>query len=312
MAIDVTCECGREFGVTNDSVGRSVKCPECGSWVRVSDEFSSVEAEHNSNAIPRSNNGSEALSTRKTKDRTSTSSRKPAKSKQASSESRQSKKARTAPRRHASALRNSSVPLGITWMYYGLLIGVIATIGFCTMTIVFQAGRPGQGAPLVVLFGLAIVVAAGLMIIGKLFCLSAPSQIPGNGGILLSLAFDGFAVLISIAQRGQSLGLSVMANLLTVASFICFLAFLKGLGEFLKQQDIADRAASVLWLLFVNVALWLMQLVLTSFVVARAVPHDIGSIGSGMLGVVLVGLGIFSLIRFAGLLSMCRLALAKQ
>ncbi len=35
MAIDVTCECGREFGVTNDSVGRSVKCPECGSWVRV-------------------------------------------------------------------------------------------------------------------------------------------------------------------------------------------------------------------------------------------------------------------------------------
>ncbi len=37
MAIDVTCECGREFGVTNDSVGRSVKCPECGSWVRVSE-----------------------------------------------------------------------------------------------------------------------------------------------------------------------------------------------------------------------------------------------------------------------------------
>ncbi len=35
MAMDVICECGREFGVTNDSVGRNVKCPECGSWVRV-------------------------------------------------------------------------------------------------------------------------------------------------------------------------------------------------------------------------------------------------------------------------------------
>ena len=45
MAIDVTCECGREFGVTNDSVGPSVKCPECGSWVRVSEEFVAVEQE---------------------------------------------------------------------------------------------------------------------------------------------------------------------------------------------------------------------------------------------------------------------------
>lgn len=41
MAIDATCECGREFGVSNDSVGRSVKCPECGSWVRVSEALNS-------------------------------------------------------------------------------------------------------------------------------------------------------------------------------------------------------------------------------------------------------------------------------
>lgn len=45
MAIDVTCECGREFGVTNDSVGRSVKCPECGSWARVPAAVISVELE---------------------------------------------------------------------------------------------------------------------------------------------------------------------------------------------------------------------------------------------------------------------------
>lgn len=45
MVIDVTCECGREFGVTNDSVGQSVKCPECGSWVCVSAAVDSFELE---------------------------------------------------------------------------------------------------------------------------------------------------------------------------------------------------------------------------------------------------------------------------
>ena len=50
MAIEVTCECGRGFGVTNDSVGQSVKCPECGSWVRVAEELIIVEPEHTTNS----------------------------------------------------------------------------------------------------------------------------------------------------------------------------------------------------------------------------------------------------------------------
>ena len=194
---------------------------------------------------------------------------------------------------------------------YGLLIGVIAMIGLCSM-VLLQAGLRGQGSPLVILFGLAMVFAAGLMIFGKLLCLSASSQIPGSGGVLVSLVFDGLAVLFTIGQRGQGIGLSVLANLLVVGSLISFLMFLKGLGEFLERRDIADRASGVFLLGFVLVALGMMQLGLTNVGAARGVPGDVGGIGSGMLGVVAGGLGIFFIVRFAGLLSMCRDALSKH
>lgn len=316
MAIDVTCECGREFGVTNDSVGQSVKCPECGSWVRVSEAFNSVEQEHNTNAVQRTSVGSEGSSPSKTEDRASKSRRKAAGSKQASSESRKSKSAlkkeRAAHRRAKSALHNSSVPLGIAWIYNGLLFGAIAMIGLCSMVLLSDAGQPGKGSFLMVPLGMAMVIAAGLMFVGKLFCLSAPSQIPGRGGVGLSLVFDGFAVLIAMAQRGHAPGLSVLANLLGIGSVVCFLVFLKGLGEFLELQDITDRAAGVLLLGLLLVALWIMQLGFVSLVLAREVPRNVGGAGQQMFGLLLGGLGIFVMVRFAGLLSMCRSAMSNR
>ncbi len=316
MAIDVTCECGREFGVTNNSAGRNVKCPECGARIQVVEASIAIEPAPRASAVLQPSVGSDTPSSPTTDGHAAASSRKDAGSKQVSSESRKSKSAlkkeRAAGRRAKSAFHQSSVPLGITWMYYGLLIGVIAMIGLCSMVMLSQAGQPGVGSPLVILSGLAMVVAAGLMIVGKLLCLSAPSQIPGSGGVLLSLVFDGFAVLVAIAQRGQAPGLSLLANLLGVGSFVCFLVFLKGLGEFLELRDIADRAASVLWLGLVSLTLWIVQLGLMSLVRTREIPPDIGGMGSGMLGVVAGGLGIFVLVRYAGLLSMCRSALSKS
>lgn len=316
MAIDVTCKCGREFGVTNNSVGQSVKCPECGTWVRVTEKLIAVEPELAKNADQQPSVGSEGPSTSTTEGRAAASSRNEADAKQVSSESRKSKlalkKERAAHRRAESAFHNSSVPLGITWMYYGLLIGVIGMIGLCSMVMLSQAGQRGAGSPLVILFGLAMVVAAGLIVLGKLLCLSVPSKIPGSGGVLVSLVFDGFAILFSIAQSGQGAGLSVLANLLAVGSLVSFLMFLKGLGEFCERHDITDRAAEVHWLGIMLVALWLLLLGFTSLVAARVVPLGIGGTGIGMLGVVAGGLGILVMVRFAGLLSMCRSALSRH
>jgi hypothetical protein len=316
MAIDVICECGREFGVTNDSVGRSVKCPECGSWVRVAEASIAVEPKQSTCVVQRPNVGSETRITSTTQDHASASSREDADSKQASSESRKSKSAlkkeRAAHRRAESAFHNSSVPLGIAWMYYGLLIGVIAMIGLCSMVLLSQGRQPGLGSAVMILSGLAIVFAAGLMIVGKLLCLSAPSQIPGSGAVLVSLVFDGPTIVMAIAQRGQGLGLSTLSNLLAVGSLVSFLVFLKGLGEFLERRDIADRAASVLWLGFVMIALWVTQLGFTSLVQARGAPPGVGGMGLQMLGVVLGGVWIFVMVRFAGLLSMCRTALDRR
>ncbi len=307
MAIDVTCVCGRAFAVTNNAMGRRVRCPECRARFKVTAT--------NTNLAQQSNNVIDESRTPTTDDHAMTSSHTASESDRADSAPRQSKSAmkkeRAANRRAESALHKSSVPLGIAWMYYGLLIGVIAMIGLCSMVLLSQTVQPGQGSPLAILFGLPMVFAAGLMIVGKLFCLSAPSQIPGSGGVLLSLVFDGFAVLIAIAQRGQSPGLSLLANLLGVGSFVCFLVFLKGLGEFLELRDIADRAAGVLLLGLLSLAVWIAQLGFMSLVRAREVPPGVGGMGLQMLGLVLGGLGIFVVVRFAGLLSMCRSALSK-
>lgn len=37
MTISVDCDCGRTFKVRDELAGKRVKCPECGSAVRVSD-----------------------------------------------------------------------------------------------------------------------------------------------------------------------------------------------------------------------------------------------------------------------------------
>ncbi len=315
-AIMLTCECGREFGVTNDSVGQSVKCPECGSWVRVTEESVAVEPELTPNATPWPNVGLASAARPKLEGDVSESGGESAGVPPSASKARKSKSAlkkeRAAHRQAESAFQNSTVPLGIAWMYHGLLIGVIAMIGFCVAMLLSQPRQPGLAQLLMVPSGLALVLAGALMFFGKLLCLSAPSQIPGSGGVLWSLVLDGIAVLIAIAQRGHGVGSSAMFNLVTSGSLICLLVFLKGLGEFLERREIAVRAANVLWLEFVLVALWVVQLVISNAAGPRGAPVGVGGTGSQVLGVVIGGVGIFFFVRFAGLLSMCRSALSNR
>ncbi len=320
MAIDVTCECGREFGVTNDSVGQCVKCPECGSWVRVTEALISVEPEVTTNAGQRLGIAAESTDPSKAVDQTSTSSRKPDGSKRAASKSRKSKSARnTAPvenrqsrkaetKETREALRHSDVPLGITWVYYGFLLAVL--VGVLEVVTSFASQRniaPGDLSASSVLSVLALA-ASFLTIVGKFMCLTAPSQMSGNGRVVLAVLLDAFAVFLCIAGKFMALSpelvmvLMAAIILLPIWGFTSFVMFLRNLGEFLGQRNITEKASGVLS--FVRILL-IAVLILLLLSLVRAQPLAVLGLGALLI------YGIVGSLRYLDLLSACRDALSK-
>ncbi len=320
MAIDVTCECGREFGVTNDSVGQSVKCPECGSWVRVTEALISVELEDTANAGQRPGIGAETSGPSKTVDQTSTSSRKPAGSKRAASKSRKSKSARKTAlgadrqshkaetKETREALRHSDVPLGLAWVYYGFLLAVVVSVLEVVTSFAPRRNIAQGDFSATDMLSVLALAASFLTIVGKFMCLSAPSQMSGNGRVFLAVLLDGLAVFLCVAKSFAALSpelvMALMAAiiLLPIWGFASFVLFLRDLGEFLGQRNITERASGVLS--FVRILL-IAVLILLLLTLVRAQPLVV-------LGLVaLLIYGIVGTFRYLDLLSACRDALSK-
>lgn len=320
MAIDVTCECGREFGVTNDSVGRNVKCPECGARIQVVEASISVEPEPSTNVVQQPSVASDASSTSTTESRVSELSRKDASSKQVSAESRKSKAAlkqervanrqsRKAETKEArAALKHSDVPLGVSWVYYGFLLVILVSV---LEIVVSLASRrtvsQGELSAAGVLNVLALA-ASFLTIVGKFLCLSAPSEMYGKGWIRQVLLVDMLAVFVCVIGKSVVLSpelvmvLMAAMILLPVWGFGSFVLFLRSLGEFLDQRNITDKAAGVLT--FVRILL-IAVLILLLLTLVNAQPL----VALGL--VVLLIYGIVGSLRYLALLSACRDALTK-
>ncbi len=320
MAIDVTCECGREFGVRNDSAGQSVKCPECGAWVRVTEALITVEPEDTTNAGRRLGDAAEISGPSKTADQTSPSGRKPDGDKQAVSKSRKSNSAGTvAPSSNRQnrkseikeireALRHSSVPLGITWVYYGFLLAVLVSV--LEVFISFSQQRnisqidPSASSLLSVL-GLA---ASFLTIVGKWKCLTAPSQMPGKDWIFLAVLPDVLSVLTCVALTFVALSPGLVVTLvagkivLPICGFASFVMFLKHLGEVLGQHNITEKASEVLR--FVRILL-IAVLILLLLALVGAWPL----VPLGLIALLIYG--IVGSLRYLALLSACRDAMSK-
>ena len=320
MAIDVTCECGREFGVTNDSVGQSVKCPECGSWVRVTEALISVEPEDTTNAGQRLDIGAETSGPSKTVYQSSISSRKPAGSKQAASKSRKSKSARNTDlganrqsrkaetKETREALRHSDVPLGITWVYYGFLLAVLVSVLEVVTSFAPRRNIAQGDLSATSVLSLLALAASFLTIVGKFMCLTAPSQMSGNGRVVLAVLLDGLAVFLCVAGKfmalSPELGMALMAAiiLLPIWGFASFVMFLRNLGEFLGQRNITEKATGVLS--FVRILL-IAVLILLLLTLVRAQPLVVLGFGALLI------YGIVGSFRYLDLLSACRDALTK-
>ncbi len=352
MAIDVTCECGREFGVTNDSVGQSVKCPECGSWVRVdraiktathiakiADESVRAEKEFDGE-LPIVRDLTTLRDCEKTIEVICQCGKRLSVGEQF--EGRQQcpncrkwlTLRRHDPQRDAAvaSLRLTKVPLGISCVFFGFLLNTFVNL-------VVDLGLPWyfQNARF---FGWGLWIGwllAGLLAgIGCLLCLTVPSQMPGKRYALLAALFNLIALAWNMIPFGWRLtvlpawmttGTNLLEltgslwlmlhvqiivgwfTLLPLVGAICFILFLKHLGHFLRERDLAARAAGLL-----KFGAWAVVLWFTVFGLLRlgVVPLLFWRVAGWLFGYLPLIALVIGIVRYALLLHFCRTALSNR
>ena len=181
-------------------------------------------------------------------------------------------------------------------------------IGLSIISAWFRAAVPSLTPLIYGLFGMAII-APVLTIVGKLLCLTASSQMPGKGSLVLALVFDGIAFLITLVRHG---GYYTIAHLIGAAGSVCFLVFLKKLGESLRLEHLTERATAVLYLGNMYIALWIVQFGLANGFMFKQVPLIVVTIGMNLLDYLLFVIGLVGAASYAGLLSKYRRALSNR
>ncbi len=194
------------------------------------------------------------------------------------------------------ALVRSNVSLGISWIYVGYLMSVyVGTQEKVFATNVLQ---------------FFTILASVVTIVGKLMCLTAPSQVEGKEWIRLAVLVDGLAAFLSVAGPFMPLpplvprtALALTIGLLLALSNVCVVLFLRHLGEFLGQRNITEKASGLLKILRI---LLIAVLILVLLTLVNAQP--------------LVAIGLIALlismivvtVLYLNLLSTCRNALSKD
>lgn len=305
MPITVTCdECSEIHRVRDDAGGKRLKCKGCGKSLKVEapappeDDFPEFDDDEQ--------DGDEAELSRL----------KPAPRKVKSAAGRGKLSKGGAGPSLPVPLRKTSVPLGIRLVFIGFMLFLLAMFVAFGIPWTFRNNPRGLVSFLPVLLGLFFLIQAASLTttVGKVLCLTAPPQMSGKGVILVAVAIDLLAQAIAVAKMFMVLPPLMISsiNLLSVAGMVCFVLFLKHLGRFLKEPDIAERATGLLTLGIGIVGMWLMMIVLGSLAAARVLPAIVGGLGVLVLAITVLIVGIIGIIRYAGLLNTCLYALSDE
>lgn len=305
MPITVTCdECSVSHRVKDDALGKRFKCKGCGKSLKVEadappeDDFGNFDdADLNDDADE--SDETESYARKKTRKR-------PASTQRRKSTNSSSGKSKPVP------MRRTKVPLGIDCVFFGFVASVLVIL------IVFAVTWSSRGNPvnlIPLLYGLSLVGFAATVVttVGKLLCLTAPSNMSGRGSIFAAVAIDVLSLSITVASQVTVVPplLRGAVNLLTLAGFVCFIVFLQNLGDFLGERDLRERGTGILQLGIGIVVLLALQIGLALGAQARALPPIIAGLGLLMLMLVLLVIGILFAIRYGGLLMTCRYALSN-
>lgn len=281
MAIDVTCKCGKLISVGDEFEGRRQQCPNCRTWL----------------TLPR----------------------------------RQDPQRETA----AASLRLTKVPAGISCVFFGLLLSTIVKL----VVYVGMAHDP-QTVMMKLFWVLRIpwLLAGFLTGIGCLLCLTAPSRIVGKRYATLAAIFnlmalawdimpmalhtvfptwslDGFDLITLTGSMWLSQRVQVYVTVFSLPPLlgaICFILFLKHLGRFFGERDVAARAAGLLKFGAWAVVLWFALIGFLWFGGVRVLPNSVWRAAHWLSGYLLLIAGIISIVRYALLLQSCRSALSNR
>lgn len=306
MAIIVTCdECSESHRVKDDAVGKKFKCKGCGKSLTVQapappeDDFTNFDDAGLSDEHEGEAEEAEAYSRKKT----------PRRAKSASAGRKGSTKT---GQPKSVPIGRTKVPLGIDCVFFGFLATILVVL------IVFAVAWSSRGNPVKVvpvLFWMSLVGFAATVVttVGKLLCLTAPPQMSGKGTIYVAVAIDVLALSITMASFVTTVPalLTSAVNLLSIAGFVSFILFLQNLGDFLGERDLRERGSGVLMLGIGIVVLLAVQVGLALAAQARALPPIVAGLGVLLVMLALLVVGVFFVIRYAGLLSTCRYALSN-
>ncbi len=204
---------------------------------------------------------------------------------------------------------------GLTIVYYSICIILLtAILGVLAMVV------SGPAFPLVG----AIVAVCGFfggslgILIGQLYCLGVPQESGAKGLIRTAVFLQASCIAISVGS--QLIGLVAPGNgmvllqvvsllgsmvnlILGLASFLCFLRFLKKLAIHMRRRDLSKSASTVLKLVIVVVAIYLVfvAVLVTRFGFALGKPPVVGPLAMGLAGLLLVLMFLVALIRYANL-----------
>ena len=187
----------------------------------------------------------------------------------------------------------SSVRLGITFVYVGVLL-IVAAIVATVLAWLFKA-------PLLIIGGLILITASSLLsTIGRILCLTAPKQVGAKVLIYLAVAFDIVALLLSYSPMIPGMqNLRGLSGLIGVIGIVLFVFFLRKLANYINASELAQRAWEVL-------ILWALLVFLSVF---SLVVMTMSAILGLIVGFIVFFLSLLACFRYFQLLSDLRLSL---
>ena len=333
MPIKVTCQCGQRFAAKERLAGRKVKCPKCGSLLKIPQPEQSKPDQPNGPEPGKQPGAMADLLHEGGMDGAAAPNVCPGcrtvmpqgaivcihcgyNQKSGQKMETEAAPAGPPPTRPVSrapsggpARKRGALALLATaslLLYWGALL-------VCAALVVKFAGvfLP-MPRVILALAALGGFVGSLLHIAGWILCLTVPRQSGAKGLIVTAVILQLIVPLIGVAPAPRGLPLAVYVvldladSLLWLTAIVVFLFFLKRLGRYLKRSDVADEAQFLIYGVLGLVAFILIgPAVTTQFVYVIALLLKLATC------VVVIGAAIYLLIRYLRLLEGLRHALLR-
>ena len=201
--------------------------------------------------------------------------------------------------------------IGLSLVYYGIIIILLAAIGMFVRLFLFRGALLAGFITFTLIVGIAVLVGSLTMFAGQIACLAVPSQTGAKAYVLtavvLQIASITQSFLPMVEQVVPNLKLpqpvTILLNSLGVISVVFFVLFMWRLSKFLRRRDLASKARNVLILGGVLAGIGVAMVVRS-----RIEPNE----PLILLGVVLFLGGLSCFLMYANLINALRKVLLRK